>query len=108
MLACGMLTACSNDDPESFTQPARATFSAQIGNVQSRAAGAEWAVGDAIGISGVSGAKSYTNVEYTTASGDGNFAATGNGIFYQTPDEVLFTAYYPYAADLGTDGIITA
>lgn len=107
VLAGGMLTACSSDEPGTLSQPSPASFSAQIGNATSRAVGAEWANSDAIGISGVSGAKAYSNVEYTTASGDGNFAPVDNGIFYQTTDPVTFTAYYPYATELGADGIIT-
>lgn len=108
VLAVGMLTACSSDEPGKLSQPAPASFSARIGNAVSRAVGAEWTAGDAIGISGVTGAKVYSNVEYTTASGDGIFTPADNGIFYQTTDPVTFTAYYPYSTELDTDdGIIT-
>lgn len=103
-----LLTACSSDEPATLSQPAPVTFSAQIGKTVSRAAGSDWTAGDAIGISGASGTKTYSNVEYTTASGDGNFAPADNGIFYQTTDAVTFTAYYPYSANLDVDGIITA
>lgn len=106
------LTACSNDADEpataSLNDPRAAAFSAQIGETASRAAGTQWAAGDAIGISGMSGTKTYTNVPFTTASGDGNFAPVSDPIFYQTTDEVTFTAYYPYAGRLGADGVITA
>lgn len=103
-----MLAACSSDEPGQLPQPARAAFSAQIGKTMSRAAGTEWGAGDAIGISGVSGAKTYSNVEYATASGDGNFAPAGEAIFYQTTDPVTFTAYYPYTADGGVIPASTA
>lgn len=106
VLAGGMLTACSSDEPGTISQPTPASFSAQIGNAVSRAAGSEWTAGDAIGISGVSGGKTYSNVKYTTASSDGDFAPADNGIFYQSPDAVTFTAYYPYSAELDADGTI--
>lgn len=108
MLAGALLTSCSSDEPGQLQQPARAAFSAQIGKTMSRAAGTEWGAGDAIGISGVSGAKTYSNVEYATASGDGNFAPAGEAIFYQTTDPVTFTAYYPYTADGGVIPASTA
>lgn len=103
-----LLTACSSDEPGMLSQPAPASFSAHIGNTVSRAIGSQWSDGDAIGISGVSGAKTYSNVNYATASGDGNFAPVDNGIFYQTTDPVTFTAYYPYSAEVDADGIIPA
>ena len=103
------LASCSqNDEPGTLSEPNAATFSAQIGQTVSRAAGTQWAAGDAIGISGVSGTKTYGNVKFVTASGDGNFATAGDNIFYQTTDPVTFTAYYPYADALGADGLISA
>ncbi len=108
LLAAGLLTACGNDDPGTLSEPVPAQFSGSIGADASRASGTEWAADDAIGISGVSGAKSYTNVKHTTASGDGKFTTAGDAIYYQNADAVTFTAYYPYAASLGSDGLITA
>lgn len=104
-----MLASCSQtDEPGTVSEPKAASFSAQIGNTASRAAGTEWSVGDAIGIFGVSGTKAYDNLKFATESGDGNFAAAGENIFYQTTDDVTFTAYYPYRASLDAEGIITA
>lgn len=108
MLAGGLLTACSSDEPGQLSQPATAAFSAQIGKTVSRAAGTEWDAGDAIGISGVSGTKTYTNIEFVTASGDGNFVTAGDNIYYQTTDPVTFTAYYPYTSDGGVISASTA
>lgn len=106
--AAMLLTACSSDEPGMLSHPAPASFSAQIGKTVSRATSSEWSAGDAIGISGVSGTKTYSNVNYATPSGDGNFAPADNGIFYQTTEPVTFTAYYPYSAELDADGIISA
>lgn len=100
-----LLTACSSDEPGTLLQPAPASFTAQIGKTATRAAGTQWGAGDAIGISGTSGAKTYSNVEYATASGDGSFASAGDAIFYQTTEPVTFTAYYPYNTE---GGVITA
>lgn len=109
LLAGGMLTACSSDEPVNGGDGMlQATFSARIGKVASRAAGTEWAAGDAIGISGVSGSKTYSNVEYSTGAADGNFSAAGESIYYQSTDPVTFIAYYPYTADLTGEGIIPA
>ena len=99
--AAMLLTACSSDEPGTLSHPASASFTAQIGNTATRAAGTQWGAGDAIGISGVSGTKTYTNLPFVTASGDGRFAPTGDAIFYQTTEPVTFTAYYPYNADGG-------
>ncbi len=107
-IALALVSCSQTDEPGVLTEPKQADFSAQIGETNSRAAGTEWDSGDAIGISGVSGTKAYNNLEFVTESGDGNFAAVVEHIFYQTTDEVTFTAYYPYAASLGADGIITA
>ena len=109
ILALALLTGCGQtDEPEQYGEPTPAVFSAQIRAGASRASGTEWAAGDAIGISGVSGAKSYANVKHTTASGDGKFTPAGDAIYYQNAEAVTFTAYYPYAASLGSDGLITA
>ncbi len=109
LLALALLTGCGQtDEPGQYGEPTPAAFSARIGAGASRAAGTEWAAGDAIGISGVSGAKSYANVKHTTALGDGKFTPAGDAIYYQNADAVTFTAYYPYAASLGSDGLITA
>lgn len=100
------LASCSqSDEPGQLSEPKQASFSAQIGQTSSRAADTQWTAADAIGISGVSGSKTYSNVKFVTAAGDGNFASAGEAIYYQTTDEVTFTAYYPYAA---AGGVITA
>ncbi len=108
MLAGGLLTACSSDEPGKLSEPAPASFSARIGDAVSRVAGSEWSAGDAIGISGVSGAKSYSNVRYITAQGDGNFTAVGAGIYYNDMEDVFFTAYYPHTDAIGENGLIAA
>lgn len=105
ILAVTLLTACSSDETGMLDGARQATFSARIGNGASRASGTEWTVGDAIGISGVSGSKTYSNVEYSTGVADGNFAPVGDAIYYYDSDPVTFTAYYPYTAD---GGIISA
>lgn len=103
------LASCSHtDEPGQLTEHSPASFTAQIGQTVSRAAGTDWFAGDAIGISGISGAKTYRNVKFVTASGDGNFTSEGDNIYYQTTDPVTFTAYYPYATNLADDGIISA
>lgn len=108
-LAAAVLTACNNDENNVIdTGSSQATFTAAIdGQVNTRAFDQTWEAGDAIGISGTSGSTVYTNVQYVTTGGNGNFTAgtSGNEIYYQDDNSVTFTAYYPWtnlAADATT------
>ena len=108
-LAAAVLTACNNDENDVIdTGSSQATFTAAIdGQVNTRAYDQTWEAGDAIGISGTSGNTTYTNVQYVTTGGDGNFTVgtSGNEIYYQDDSPVFFTAYYPWnnlAADATT------
>ena len=68
-----------------------------------------WDNGDCIGITCIGGS-SYNNVPYVTNNGDGNFnPASDDIIFFDSPDEVTFRAYYPYKDDNEmTEGKIAA
>ena len=108
-LAAAVLTACNNDENNVIdTGSSQATFTAAInGQVNTRAFDQTWEADDAIGISGTSGSTVYTNVQYVTTGGNGNFTAgtSGNEIYYQDDNSVPFTAYYPWtnlAADATT------
>ena len=100
-LAAAVLTACNNDENNVIdTGSSQATFTAAIdGQVNTRAFDQTWEAGDAIGISGTSGSTTYTNVQYVTTGGNGNFTVGthGNEIYYQDDNSVTFTAYYPWA-----------
>ena len=100
-LAAAVLTACNNDENNVIdTGSSQATFTAAIdGQVNTRAFDQTWEAGDAIGISGTSGSTVYTNVQYVTTGGNGNFTVgtPGNEIYYQDDNSVTFTAYYPWA-----------
>lgn len=102
-LAAAVLTACNNDENNVIdTGSSQATFTAAIdGQVNTRAFDQTWEAGDAIGISGISGGITYTNVQYITDSDGtgGNFTVgtQGNEIYYQDDNSVTFTAYYPWA-----------
>ena len=100
-LAAAVLTACNNDENNVIdTGSSQATFTAAIdGQVNTRAYDQTWEAGDAIGISGTSGSTTYTNVQYVTTGGNGNFTVgtPGNEIYYQDDNSVTFTAYYPWA-----------
>lgn len=90
MLAAAVLTACNNDENDVIDSgSSQATFTAAInGQANTRAYDQTWEANDAIGISGTSGGTTYTNVQYVTTGGNGNF-----------------TAYYPWtklAADATT------
>lgn len=98
------LVSCNSDTdlPEAIGKPVAAEVTAHIGPV-SRAAGTEWGVNDRIGVSGVSGTTTYSNVEYKIVNNTlGSFTPAGAGIFYQTTDDVVFTAYYPFTGTNGT------
>lgn len=107
---CGglpLLTACSSDEPSGTdNDPVAARITANIAST-SRAIGTTWQTGDKIGITTTGNLKQYTNIEYTTAEGNGIF--TGTPIYFQdAASEVTFTAYYPFAGTEGTAaGILT-
>lgn len=98
-LAFATLVSCSSDEAMSpEVGNGKVEFCATInGQPLSRAYDRTWEVDDHIGISCVSGEKNYANVDYKH-SGGGNFAVAtpGEEIYYQTADEVTFTAYYPW------------
>lgn len=91
------LAACNND--ESFTSnkdSVQPLFTGSIGEMKTRAYDQTWEAADQIGISGKSGEVTYTNVCHVTENGDGNFKPTAEPIYFQTTDDVTFTAYYPW------------
>lgn len=101
--AAALTTAsCSNDEVPA-SDDARASFTATIAGT--RAIDTSWEADDAIGISGTTGAATYTNVKYVTANADGIFtiANSGEDIYYQSNDDVTFTAYYPWTAFNGAN-----
>lgn len=77
MLAAAVLTACNNDENDVIDSgSSQATFTAAInGQADTRAYDQTWEANDAIGISGTSGGTTYTNVQYVTTGGNGNFTA---------------------------------
>lgn len=100
-LAMVSLAACSSDGggTSEAGDKTAAQFVATIDG-KTRAYETYWDNGDRIGVTGTSGAKAYTNVAYTTATGDGVFSTVTEteGIFFQNDDEVEFNAYYPWSA----------
>lgn len=95
------LAACDKNNDENLNDgPVAAKFTAAISEaVPTRASGTDWAEGDCIGITGAD----YTNVPYKRVNGQ--FVPDDTTIYYQTPDPVTFSAYYPYNA---AGGILTA
>lgn len=100
-LAAAVLAACNNDENNVIdTGSSQVTFTAAIdGQMNTRAYDQVWETNDAIGISGTSGSTTYTNVQYVTTGGNGDFTVgtSGNEIYYQDDNAVTFTAYYPWA-----------
>ncbi len=109
-LAALAVAACSKDGGSSVPEDkaVAAKVTADIGGVQSRAAGSSWAQDDAIGISTVSGTKTeYANIPYKY-DGSG-FKPDGTVIYFQSEEEVTFSAYYPFSGAAGTSaGTVTA
>lgn len=92
-----MLAACTNDEVTPMPDGDVALeVNAAISGTNTRASGTDWADGDRIGITG----GNYTNRQY--AYGSGKFAATGQDIYFEDSNPVIFSAYYPYAEDGGT------
>ncbi len=97
-----VLAACTNEnDPMTPADgEVAARIVADIDHVATRASGTSWNPTDRIGVSTVSAGKtSYTNIPYEY---DGtNFNATGDKIYFQDPDQVIFRAYYPFTGYSG-------
>lgn len=100
-LALLLLASCSGENHSPAPERQAPVFTASIEG-QSRAYDAIWEAGDAIGVSGTSGAQAYDNVRYVTSAGDGHFLAANAEIYFQDDNPVTFTAYWPYVADPST------
>lgn len=107
-----MLAGCNSEEglPAGESVQDVAHFSATIHAPGTRAYDQIWEANDEIGISGTSGDAIYTNVCYLTADGSGSFNPKDESgkIYYQTDDEVTFTAYYPWNDLQGGATTITA
>ncbi len=96
-----MFTSCDSNSNVDTPFDGEVRITSGIGT---RASGTNWGSGDAIGVymnlyQGDLGALGE-NIEYTTASGDGNFEST-SPLYFPTEDNtpVDFLAYYPYVTD---------
>lgn len=107
--ATAALMACSNNDEPVNNELIAARITANInGASETRAAGTQWTSNDKIGVTCSSEGASYSNVEYTTTKGDGNFATSTPFYFPDVNTEKSFTAYYPYKATSEMEnGVIT-
>lgn len=96
------LAACTdgNDPMTPADGEVAAQIVADINHVATRASGDAWTTDDRIGISTVPGTKtSYANIPYTW---DGTkFNDDDITIYFQSPDEVTFNAYYPFTGTVG-------
>ena len=103
------LAACTdgNDPMTPADGEVAAQIVADINHVATRASGTVWTENDRIGISTVPGTKtSYANIPY--AWNGTKFESEGTVIYFQSPEEVTFNAYYPFSGTVGTSaGIIT-
>lgn len=108
LLASGAMLAACTQEKLSDEIPAGQVPLQVSSDILTRAYDNVWEDGDAIGITGTSGSKTYTNVSYTT-TGDGNFTITtpGEEIYFQNDDEVTFTAYYPWNEDTEFENVDT-
>ena len=98
------LAACTNDNEVMDNGPVAAVINAEISDaVATRASGTQWDNGDAIGITG----GIYTDIRYVYSNGSWTVDDASGPIFFQTPDKVNFTAYYPQGAETA-DITITA
>lgn len=104
-----ILTACSSQDEpwgDKLDMPVAAEVTASIGESDTRVNGTSWDPTDVIGISG---GNNYKNVKYkVTDATSGIFEPDGgNGIFFESTNDVTFTAYYPFLVTSGTASSIT-
>lgn len=98
-----IFAACNNDNENmNIDGPVAAKFAAGITPV-TRASGTTWDAGDRIGITGIGTV--YDNVPYILKNG--TFEAEGTVIYFQTTEEVVFRAYYPYSPTGGPFPVTT-
>lgn len=92
------LAACNNDN-NYIDGPVEAQFCATIGESSvTRASEKKWGSGDQIGITM---GDRYTNIKYTTQSGDGVF--TGSTLYFKNKREPIdISAYYPFTGPEGS------
>lgn len=101
MLAAAMTLVFASCNNEGITgdknTDGEVRFSATIDGA-SRSYDQVWEANDEIGISCQTGDVVYNNVCYYTSSADGNFSPKDESkkIYFQTDEEVTFTAYYPW------------
>ena len=104
-VAMTAFTSCSQNADEEFGKQVsaqKAQFVGSIVDVTTRAGGTSWANGDQIGITSSDG--QLDNSQFLT-KGDGDFSGDAE-FWFKNNDDVNFTAYYPYTAAVGSDGII--
>ena len=90
------LAACTNDNEVMDNGLVAAVINAEISDaVATRASGTQWDNGDAIGITG----GIYTDIRYVYSNGSWTVDEASDPIFFQTPGDVDFTAYYPQGAE---------
>lgn len=102
------LAACTNDNEVMDNSPVAARINAEISNtVTTRASGATWEDKDKIGVSTIAGTGTYYNNICYERNGS-SFTATGENIYFQTPESVTFRAYYPFTGTPGESaGVLT-
>ena len=106
-VALAVLGACTNDEYEGRDMAgSKLAVSASINEVRTRVSdnGTDWTAGDVIGVSDDQ-ANANTNVPYATSNGDGVFAPVGESIYVLGGNEINFSAYYPYDAELSGNAI---
>ena len=97
------LAACTNDNEVTDNGPVAARVNAEIsGAVATRASGTQWATGDQIGISTVEGTGTYYNNVCYEWNGSGFTTSPEKAIYFETTNDVVFRAYYPYDENGGT------
>ena len=102
------LAACTNDNEVMDNSPVAARINAEISNtVTTRASGTTWEDKDKIGVSTIAGTGTYYNNICYERNGN-SFTATGENIYFQTPESVTFRAYYPFTGTPGESaGVLT-
>lgn len=102
------LTACTNDTENLNDGPVAAVINAEISDaVATRASGTAWAERDEIGVSTIAGTGTYYNNICYERNGS-SFTATGENIYFQTPESVTFCAYYPFTGTPGESAGVLA
>lgn len=102
MMTTALFSSCSNDEEQIVENQQKPVELKITADISTRAANASWTSGDKIGVFSMDGTTpSYSNMSYTTATGNGSFTPSQEDQTIMLPhdgESRTIAAYYPFTA----------